>query len=87
VSKQRLEVWERIGFRKGEAVTWERSYDKGKTWQDVNWPGEKLPFVVLNPTEGLAWVIEVRRLDEKMDIVRYEPERAAGRSGSGVDSA
>lgn len=52
-----IEIWERIWFSKNEAVKWEKSFDKGKTWEQVNWPGEKLPFVLFNPAE-VDYVIE-----------------------------
>ena len=56
--KEPVEIWEKIGFNDGKAVSWERSLDDGKTWEYVNWPGNEIPFMVINPTPELLYIIE-----------------------------
>lgn len=62
-----IEIWERVGFSKGEAVTWERSFDRGKTWEPVNWPS-KPPFIGVNLTP------EVNSLTQTQLMSREEAE-------------
>jgi hypothetical protein len=42
-----VEVTERITFWEGRAVRWQKSLDGGHTWEDVEYAGERLPFVLL----------------------------------------
>jgi len=61
-----VEIWERVLFRGQEPVTWERSFDNGKTWQMVAWPFWRLPFVQVHP----SWVHEF----ETITITQRNPE-------------
>lgn len=61
MSGEFIAVWERIWFEKGEPTKWERSMDKGKTWETIHWPFGQLPFILCNPSDELAYVIHVKR--------------------------
>jgi hypothetical protein len=56
-----VEVWDRVLFQKlfqnGEAVTWLRSYDLGRTWEPVVWYGPRLPFVQRMPISPVKTVV------------------------------
>lgn len=54
-------IWERVRFEAGEAVSWERSMDKGKTWEPIHWPFGPLPFVLFNPGKDITEVVRVLR--------------------------
>jgi hypothetical protein len=40
-----IEYWERVRFDCNKAVSWQKSFDHGKTWVDVEWWGGEIPFV------------------------------------------
>lgn len=40
-----IEIWERIKFIGRDAISWERSFDAGRTWEPVLWPLKDLPFI------------------------------------------
>ena len=40
-----IEIWERVKFLGWKAISWERSFDAGRTWEQVPWPLKDLPFV------------------------------------------
>ena len=67
-----IEMWERIGFKNGEAVTWERSYDEGKTWSNVEWYGDKLPFIFFGAWKEEVEYVQTRRvlMEEETGAVR-----------------
>jgi hypothetical protein len=54
-----ISVWERIRFKDGHAVTWERSYDEGKTWKPVEHHYEHPPFILFNPSAEVQEMIRV----------------------------
>jgi hypothetical protein len=56
-----IAVWERVTFEKGEPTKWERSMDKGKTWEAIHWPFGPLPFVLFNAGAGITSVTRVLR--------------------------
>jgi len=55
---QFVTIWERVRFKDGEAISWERSMDKGKTWEPIHWAFGPLPFVLISDQN----VVEVIRL-------------------------
>lgn len=61
--KQYIELWEKVSFDKnGHAIRWERSYDKGVTWKDVDHYFKVIPFVSINAT-GPCEILQ-RKLEE-----------------------
>jgi hypothetical protein len=57
-----IEVWEKIDFIDSMAVGWQKSYDGGKTWTDVDWKGlyNHPPFVLTRPSHEISEVTQVR---------------------------
>ena len=48
-------ILEKVAFKDGKAVSWERSWDDGQTWETVDWPRNELPFTcILYPYDGLV---------------------------------
>jgi len=62
VAKDFIEVWERVGFEDGKAVSWSKSMDNRKTWEEVDWSmyGNP-PFILINPSPAVEWVMFTER--------------------------
>ena len=56
---ERITVWERVRFKDSEPISWERSMDKGKTWESIHWPFGKLPFVLAHRDNNVIEVAQV----------------------------
>jgi hypothetical protein len=52
-TKPYVEVWERVSV---QHQRWERSFDKGKTWESVDWSMyPEFPFCSIDP-DAAPWV-------------------------------
>lgn len=58
-------ILEKVSFKDGKAIRWERSWDDGKTWENVEHSFKELPFILINPTPELSYVIE-KRYEERL---------------------
>lgn len=60
-----ITILEKITYEEGKAVGWFRSFDEGKTWEQLDcsmYPGGRPPFIILNADAELAYIC--RRLFE-----------------------
>jgi hypothetical protein len=60
-------VWERVGFNNGIAVSWEKSYDKGETWQPVEHCHKSIPFVLFKHNKETTEITRVK-WEEKREL-------------------
>jgi hypothetical protein len=61
MSDERITIWERIRFKNSEAISWERSLDKGKTWEPVHWLFKtQLPFILMNRDDDITEIVAVK---------------------------
>jgi hypothetical protein len=60
-------IWERVRFDDGVAVSWEKSYDKGKTWQAIEHPFKSIPFVMFESNKQITEIVRVK-WEEKREL-------------------
>jgi hypothetical protein len=66
ITKPYVEIWERISI---ERQVWEQSFDKGKTWQTVDWSMyPRFPFSSIEPDS--SWT-SARMLQEREAELLY----------------
>ena len=60
MNEEKIIVWERVRFKDDKPVSWERSLDKGETWETIHWPFGELPFVLFNPNPDVTEFVSVK---------------------------
>jgi len=67
-----VSVLEKVLLDNGQPVKWLRSWDDGKTWEEVDcsaFPEGRPPFIVINQHPDIEFVIE-RRSFPKTEFIR-----------------